>query len=141
MQAVDATYKPIGASKDLEQEFQGLKYSRIKGLNDIGKQKVYKEGIAEAQTTNVYIPETPVYEPTTVELVLYFVGDNRYTVYDNFNNYVKVGFHRYWDTARNRNFIFYIEDEIKIDEELWYGSTPYLKVTYKLQNVKGFSER
>lgn len=150
MQKVDIDGNAINEStiKDLEKDFVGLKYSQAKGINNVGKQRVYTENIVENERSEVYIPESPSYETTTIDLTLFFIDTNkngvnksRYETYNEFNDYVRVGFHKYWDTARNRSFTFYIEDEIKIDEELWYGSTPYLKVTYRLQNVKGITEK
>lgn len=143
MQAVDKNGTPLKNApvRDLEGDFEGLRYCEAKGLNTIGKQRVYKETFVESESTNVYIPETPSYEPTTVNLVLYFLGEERYDTYNQFNDYIRKGFHAYWDSARERKFIFYIEDDISIDDEMWYGSMPYLKVTYKLQNIKGFTEK
>lgn len=141
MQKVLKDGTAIGETKDLEVDFVGLRYSRAKGINDIGEQRVYEEKIAESSDIRVFIPETPVYEQTSIELILYFVGENRYDTYNAFNDFVRTGFTKYWDSARNREFIFYVKDEIKIDDELWYGSVPYLKVSYKLQNIKGYTEK
>lgn len=141
MQKVDKDGNAISEIKDLEKDFVGLRYSRAKGINDIGEQRVYEEKIAENNSVSVFIPESPIYEQTSVELILYFVGENRYESYNNFNDFVRTGFTKYWDSARNREFVFYIKDEIKIGDELWYGSVPYIEVPYKLQNIKGFTEK
>ena len=61
-------------------------------------------------------------------------------VMEKFNEYVRNGFHKYWDTARKKAFVFCIEDEISVSNELWYGSTPYIKCDYKLKNVSGKTE-
>lgn len=140
MQKVDKDGNSLGDAKDLEKDFAGLRYAKAKGINDIGKQRTYTETYVESDKVNVYIPDTPTYDVTSIDLTLYFIGNDRYNTYNAFNDFIKVGFTKYWDTARNREFIFYIDDKITIGDELWYGSTPYLEITYKLQNIKGYTE-
>lgn len=140
MQKVDKDGNPLGEVKDLEKDFEGLRYAKAKGINDIGKQRTYTETYVESDKVNVYMPDTPTYEATSIDLTLYFIGNDRYNTYNAFNDFIKVGFTKYWDTARKREFIFYIDDKITIGDELWYGSTPYLEITYKLQNIKGYTE-
>lgn len=124
--------------KSLERDFQGLRYSKIDGIEALGAPKnVYSESYADADRLRVYAPKDIKHKETTVTLTLYFVGDNRFESLDAFNAYIKGGFHRYWDTARNKWFAFYIKDELKPAESMWYGSVPYLRMDYKLTNIFG----
>ena len=124
--------------KRLEQDFKGLRYSKIDGIEAIGAPKnVYSESYADADRLRVYAPKDVKHKETTVTLTLFFVGDDRFKTLDAFNGYIKGGFHRYWDTARNKWFAFYIKDELKPAEQVWYGSVPYLKMEYPLINIFG----
>lgn len=115
-----------------------LRYSKIDGIETIGAPKnVYSESYADADRLRVYAPKDVKHKETTVTLTLYFLGEKRFEVLDAFNAYLKGGFHRYWDTARNKWFAFYIKDELKPAEAQWFGSTPYLKMDYKLVNIFG----
>ena len=123
--------------KDLEYHFKGLKYMSMKGLGAIGDPKIYVEEYADSDTLRTYIPKDVKNSPIECELTLAFVGDDRYAVYDRFNEYVRQGYHRYFDTKRLKELIFFINDKIEPAEEMWKGSTPYLQVTYKLKSIKG----
>jgi hypothetical protein len=123
---------------ELETVFEGLLYVKCAGLNSIGKVKnIYTETYSDADRLRVYMPKEVKNEETVVTLTLVFVGEKRNEVRDNFNEYIRQGFHKYWDTARNKEFVFFVQDELPIGEEMWYGSTPYLQCDYKLQNIKG----
>ena len=140
MQECNSKGQPLTdtAPKRLEQDFQGLRYASIDGIEAFGAPKnVYSESYADADRLRVYAPADIKHKETTVTLTLYFVGENRFTSLDAFNGYVKKGFHRYWDTARNKWFAFYVKDELKPAEQMWHGSTPYLKMDYKLINIFG----
>lgn len=123
--------------KDLENDFDGLRYARAKGINTIGKARIYTEKYADSNTMRVYVPENLTNEPTTITFTFYFFGANRQAVFDAFNEYVRNGVHRYWDTARNKYFDFVVEETIQIGEEQWYGDVPYFSVDYKVQNIYG----
>lgn len=126
---------------DLEEYFEGLHYLKCVGIDTIGKAKnIYTETYSDSERMRVYMPEDIKNEATTIVLTLAFFGKNRAYTRDRFNEYVRHGFHKYWDTARMKEFIFFIKDELPIGEEMWYGSMPYLKCDYKLQNVKGKTE-
>lgn len=122
---------------DLEWNFKGLKYMSLKGLDSIGTPKIYVEEYADSDTLRTYIPEEVKNSPIECELTLAFVGANRYDVYYKFNEYVRQGYHRYFDSVRKKALIFFVNDKIEPAEEMWKGSTPYLQVTYKLKSVKG----
>lgn len=137
--------------KDLETDFNGLVYSKCEGLDTIGAAKnIYEEKYADSDSIRVYMPVitdengNTIFdiknEPTTIKLTLFFVGENRYSVRDDFNTYIRNGFHKYWDNARRRRFQFYVSKELPIGEEKWYGSTPYLKCEYTLNNIHGKTE-
>lgn len=126
---------------ELETEFKGLLYIKCAGLNSIGKVKnIYTETYSDADRLRVFMPKEVKNEETVVTLTLVFVGEKRNEVRDSFNNYIRQGFHKYWDDARNKEFVFFVKDELPIGEEMWHGSTPYLRCDYKLQNVKGKTE-
>lgn len=127
-----------GTLKDLEVDFESLKYLKIEGIEKIGAAKnIYEEKYSDSDKIRVYIPEVVQNESTTITLSLLFVGDNRFKVRDDFNEYIRHGLKKYWDTARGKWFIFYVKDELPIGESMWYGSTPYLKCDYKLCNLYG----
>lgn len=115
-----------------------IRYSKIDGIEAIGAPKnIYSESFADADRLRVYIPSVVKHKETVVTLTLYFIGESRQEVLNDFNRYITNGFHRYWDTARNKWFAFYIKDELKPAESMWYGSTPYLRMDYKLVNIFG----
>ena len=140
MQECDSKGEIIAGSalKNLEQDFDGLRYCKIDGIEAIGAPKnVYSESFADSDRLRVYAPKDVKHKETTVTLTLYFVGENRFKSLYAFNEYIKAGFHRYHDDARNKWFAFYIKDELKPAESQWHGSTPYLKMDYKLINIFG----
>lgn len=133
--------KLIEEAIDLEDYFKGLLYIKCVGLNSIGKVKnIYTETYSDADRLRVFMPKEVKNEETVVTLTLVFEGKERNKVRDSFNNYIRQGFHKYWDTARYKEFVFFVKDELPIGEEMWHGSTPYLRCDYKLQNVKGKTE-
>jgi hypothetical protein len=121
----------------LERDFAGLRYSRATGINTIGKSRIYTEKYADSDRLRVYVPENITNDATSVEFTFYFFGDTRQATYDAFNEYVRNGRHRYWDTARKKYFDFVLIDEIKVNNEKWYNDTPYFEVKYKVQNLNG----
>jgi hypothetical protein len=140
MQATDYKGEPmIGAPIiNLEEDFEGLLYSKAKGLNDKGKIKnTYSEKYADSDRVRVYFPDEPKRESTTVTFTFFFTGENRYAVFDEFVKYVSGGFRAFWDTKRKKRLVFYATDEMKVTNEMWYGSTPYLSLDLKVQNIFG----
>lgn len=126
--------------KDLEVDFEGLRYLKATGLNDIGDARVYTETYADSDRTRVYIPSEVTHKQTSVTLSLVFVGKKRHETYDAFLAYITNGFHAFWDSARNKRLVFYVESNISPSEELWSGSNPYLKLDITLKNVYGKTE-
>lgn len=124
--------------KDLEVDFYGsIRYSKAEGITTVGKPRIYTETYSDSDELRVYVPDNITNDATKVVFTLYFFGDNRHKAYNEFNDYIRNGVHRYWDTARNRYFNFVVADEIKIGEEQWYGSLPYFEVKYTVQNLNG----
>ena len=127
-----------GTTKDLEVDFEGLRYSKCTGLDVLGKpQNVYSEVYSESNGIRTYVPDEITNASTTITLTLYFFGENRRTTFDAFNEFIRNGRTKYWDTARNKSFIFVVDKEIKIKEENWYKGKPYLAVDYSLTNIQG----
>lgn len=123
---------------DLEAYFEGLKYSKCKGLTSKGKRKnVYFESYSDSDELRVWQGETVVREATTIVFTFYFIGDNRQQVYDDFYDYVKNGQIYYWDTKRNKKAYLVLEEAVDPKEDVYQGSTPYLCADFKFQNLWG----
>ena len=149
MVACDNKGNPIVGAQtmDLEKDFKvekngvvvgQLRYKECKGLNEIGAARVYTKEYSDSDRLRVHIPDNLTHKPTAVTLTLYFVGEDRYTVYDSFNAYLKGSkYHIYYDTARKKKLIFFVKDRISVGESQWFGSTPYIQVSYKLSNIFG----
>lgn len=138
MREVDNKGNLLGNEINLEKAFDGLKYSAIVGIDNLGAVKnIYTETYADANRVRVSMPEKVQRESTQITLVLYFVGEKRAEVFKSFCDYICNGRHRYWDTARSKYFDFYISEELTPSDELWYGSTPYFKVDVKMNNIFG----
>ena len=138
MREVDNKGNLLGNEINLEKAFDGLKYSAIVGIDNLGAVKnIYTETYADANRVRVSMPEKVQRESTQITLVLYFVGEKRAEVFKSFCDYICNGRHRYWDTARSKYFDFYISEELAPSDELWYGSTPYFKVDVKMNNIFG----
>lgn len=149
MVACDNKGNPIVGAQtmDLEKDFKvekdgvvvgQLRYKECKGLNEIGSARVYTEEYSDSDRLRVHIPDNLTHKPTTVTLTLYFVGEDRYNVYDSFNAYLKGSkYHIYYDTARKKKLVFFVKDGISVGESQWFGSTPYIQVSYKLSNIFG----
>lgn len=139
MQRVDINNE---GRKDLENDFPGLLYMKADGLYDIGKSKnIYTEEYADSDRKRFYLPEDNNYANEGTKITMHFliVGDaeSRQTTLQNFLDYVRIGVHRYWDTARQREFDFIVTDEIKISGEKWHGSNPYIELSLPMQNIYG----
>ena len=140
MVACDNKGVPIEGAQtmDLEKAFEGLRYKECKGLNKIGAPRVYTEEYSDSDRLRVHIPDKLTHKPTTVTLTLYFVGEDRYKVYDAFNAYLKEAKdHICDDNARKKKLTFFVKDEISVGDSQWFGSTPYIQVDYKLSNIFG----
>lgn len=138
MAECDAEWKvKSSTTKDLERDFDGLRYQEAKGLNLTGKPRLYTETYADADKVRVYIPENVTYEPTTITFSFVFFGENRYKTYDEFVAWVSGKRMVYHDDARHKWAYFYVADSIQPAEEKWHASTPYLRLELKVSNVYG----
>lgn len=138
MAECDAEWKVKDSTqKDLETDFEGLRYQEAKGLNLKGKPRLYTETYADADKVRVYIPEKVTYEPTTITFSFVFFGENRYKTYDEFVAWVSGKRMVYHDSARNKYAYFYVADSVQPAEEKWHTSTPYLRLELKVSNVYG----
>lgn len=131
-----------GTLKDLESDFIGLRYMEAKGIDKIGKVKnAYTEQYADSNTLRTWHPcendEETTHEATTIELKLLFYGDDRRSVYDEFNNYILDGYHVFWDSLRGKKFTFLVLEAIEPSEDNFKGGTPYIMCSWRLQNLKG----
>lgn len=126
------------AVKDLEVDFPGCRYLLCEGLSDYGKIKnIVKEDYPEAEMPRVYIPEEITRETSTVKFSLYFVGNNRRDVYDEFVDYITGHKLIYWDNCRNREVHLLLEDEVQMQDDILYGGKPYLICSVSFTNLKG----
>lgn len=137
---------------DIEDRWPGVLYSKAEGMNDIGKTKnIYTEEYADSDRKRVYLPSELqdgemvhklgliANEGTVVTMTFLIVGDaeTRQRLMDDFFGEIRTGVHKYWDDARNREFEFIVTDEIKVSEEKWHGSQPYVEVQIPMQNLNG----
>lgn len=129
---------------NIEEYFDGLRYLKMEGIDDIGKPKnIYTEEYADSDRKRVYFPPDGNYtnDGTVITLTVIIIGDRgkRSSTFDEFVDYIRHGVHRYWDNARNKEFDFVVTDEIKVSEEKWHGSQPYIEVKIPLQNLNGIT--
>lgn len=127
---------------ELTEHFQGLIFCECKGVSDYGAIKnIYSETFAESDTLRVYLPEKAVRESTDIKLTVLFTKENRRDVYDSFVEYITGRQIKYWDTVRNRISYLIQVDKIEVDEDLLYGSAPYIAVEFPFKNLKGYTEK
>lgn len=131
--------------KDLEADFEGLRYMEAKGIEKVGKAKnVYTEQYADSDELRTWHPsengEKTTHEATTIQLKLLFYGENRRKTYDEFNEYILGGYRMFWDTLRGRKFIFMVTEAVEPSDDNFKGGIPYIIGTWTLQNLKGKTE-
>lgn len=139
MQKVDANGQLIeNTLKDLEVDFLGMKYSRCVGLMNKGKRKnIHTENYADSDTLRVWQGDNVTREATTITFTFVFAGDNRKSVYDSFYEYIKNGIISYYDTARMKEARIVLIDALEPSDDIFVGSTPYIKADFKFQNIWG----
>lgn len=134
-----------GTLKDLERDFEGLRYAKCEGLNNYGAAKnIYTEVYADSDKLRTYVPNEVCHEAIDVAFTFYFFGDaaTRQRSFHAFMDYLRTGYHVYWDTARNRKFQFIPPMQaVSPSDEMWYGSRPYFKVELTLKGVRGWTEQ
>ena len=131
--------------KDLEADFEGLRYMEAKGISKVGKVKnAYTEQYADSNTLRTWHPnengEETTHEATTIQLKLLFYGDNRRKTYEEFSEYIYDGYHVYWDTLRNKKFKFVVIEPSEPSDDILKGGVPYIICTWTLQNLNGKTE-
>ena len=134
-----------GTKRDLEADFDGLRYAKCEGLNSYGATKnIYTEKYADSETLRAYVPDEVLREATEIKFTFYIFGDasKRQSTLDAFIAYLDSGkYFYYWDTARKRRFMFIPPTSvIAPSDELWYAGNPYFKFELTLQNMKGYTE-
>jgi hypothetical protein len=117
MQECDKNGVLRGVRKNLEADFDGLRYMEAKGISKVGKVKnVYTEQYSDSNTLRTWHPsengEETTHEATIIELKLLFYGEHRRESYDEFNKYIRDGYLMYWDTLRGKKFMFMVIDSI-----------------------------
>lgn len=134
-----------GTLKDLESDFDGLRYMEAKGISKVGKVKnVYTEQYSDSNTLRTWHPsengEETTHEATTIQMKLLFYGENRRNTYEEFSKYIYGGYHYYWDTLRNKKFMFMVTEASEPSDDIFKGGVPYIICTWMLQNLKGKTE-
>lgn len=139
MQKVDANGALISDTlKDLERDFEGLKYSRCEGLMNKGKRKnIYTEQFSDSDTLRVWQGDNVTRDATTITFTFVFAGNDRKSVYESFYEYVKNGIISYYDTARMKEARLVLIDALEPSDDIYKGSTPYIKAEFKFQNLWG----
>lgn len=137
---------------NIEEAYNGLRYLKAEGIFDIGEpNNIYTESYPESDRLRVYLPKhldnnTYVHsvsditnKPTEIIMTFIVIGDEsqRIATLSDFENYIREGAHSYYDDARNREFDFIVTKEIKLSEEKWHGSQPYVEVQIPMQNLNG----
>lgn len=147
----DTSITPFEIEKwiDIEQKYEGLKYISAKGLFDKGKPKNrYTEVFADSDKLRVWVGEEICREATEIDFTFAFVGEDRLNTLDDFYNFLSckgkvddnVKTVDYWDNQRKKWAKMVLLDEFTTKEEKWLGSTPYIELSVKMQNIYGECE-
>lgn len=127
-----------GTKKDLEEDFEGLRYLKLTGYETTGKVKnAYTETYSDSNRLRVYVPSSPTFEATTLTLNLCFFGDNRYLTKEAFHQYIYNKIFRYWDTARDGYAVCICTDAVEVSEDNVKTDIPYISCNFKLTNIYG----
>lgn len=133
---INDTIQPI---MTLEEDFEGLIYSKLSGIDKYGKIRVYTESYAESSELRTFIPEEITRDNPTLELTLYFTGDNRRSIYHRFVEYISGHKLTYWDDCRNRKVDIVLLEAIEPSDDKLIGSNLYIECTFKFTNLNGNS--
>lgn len=132
--------------KDLEKDFDGLRYKECTGLNSYGEpSNTYEEQYAESSEAEVFVGSVPAHKQTTIKLTLVFfegegeAGDGKDdSAYHDFLKFVTGCKIAYRDTARKRKALMYLSGAIEPKSDTLYGQK-YKEVTFTFKNVYGMS--
>jgi hypothetical protein len=127
---------------NIEEQYTNLRYLKATGLNDVGKSKnIYMENYAESDRARVYIPPDGQYvnEQTDITMTFVVLGSelSRQSTIRSFTEELRQGIHTYYDDARYAAFDFVVVDDIKVSDEKWVGSQPYVELEIKMKNLNG----
>lgn len=126
------------AEVELTEKFKGLIFCQVEGLSSYGEIKnIYTESFAESDMLRVYLPEKVTRKSTDIKLTVVFSDKDRRDVYDSFVEFISGKIIKYWDNVRNREVEMIQTDKIKVDEDIIYGSAPYIAVEFPFKNIKG----
>lgn len=126
----------------IEDYFTGCKYLSFDGLSNRGAPKnIVIETYADADEPRVYIPEKIRYDTYDATLQLYFTGENRRDVYDQFIDYVIGRKITYWDTCRNRKLKLIYNSSTTTKEDVLKGGLHYIIAEFKFTNLTGTNEK
>jgi len=131
--------------KDLEKDFEGLRYMRCEGLNDYGEvTSNHTETYPESSKADSYVSKTPAHKPTTIKLTLYFFeggedDEKNDATYHSFMKFITGSKVVYRDTKRKRKALMELEGEpTKPKADTLYGQK-YKEVTFTFKNVYGMT--
>lgn len=127
---------------NIEDEYPNLRYVKADGIYDIGESKnVYIEEYADDDRIRYYLPDDTNYANKSTQITMTFIviGDpvSRQETIDAFLDYVRKGVHKYWDDARKHEFSFIVKDEVKVSNERWHGTDPYVEIQIPMTNLNG----
>lgn len=146
----DGTYT-LGEEKNLEDDFVGLRYKSMSGLNLTGNPKgVYTESYAESDGSRVYVSQNTARESVELTLKLVFFcaaegldyGSQIVAMEENYHDFCDfiIGGLLIWrDTARQRRVLMYQSDKPTIDSDKFGDGIPYIEASFKFKNVLGES--
>lgn len=122
----------------IEESFKGLAYLNCKGLLNKGKPKnIYTENYADADGVRMWQGEKIAREATIIEFEFVFIGEERQSTYESFYEYLKIGKISYWDDVRKKEALMVLTEALEPSEDIYVGSVPYIKATFKFQNIWG----
>lgn len=120
------------------EETYNCKYKQFKDFFFDGEVKnIYTEDYAEQNGVRIYIPEEPTHSSYECKLELLF---SKATVQEDtrrFYNDIKGRKIEWHDTFRNRYVTLVSIKQPQIQQEILYGKTPYMLVTFTFNNIHG----
>lgn len=144
--------RTIGEEKDLEVDFDGIRYKSMSGLESYGTpSNVYSETAAESSKAMVYVSPTPTEKQTELTLTLYFFPPSTSTattdaakiaeissLYHSFCDFIRGGKIIYRDTARKRKVLMTLTGAVSPTTDRLYGQI-YKEVSFTFTNEYGCS--
>lgn len=141
-----------GDEKCLEDDFKGLRYKSLTGLNLTGKPKgVYTEEYAEMNGDDVYVSQNTARGSTELTLSLVFLcPDDTHAsyasqiaameaTYHDFCDWLGGGLLIWRDTARQRRVLMYLSNNPTVSSDKFGSGIPYIEASFKFKNILGAS--